>query len=533
MDENKEIEVVEEVEQRRKFRFSFNSRKWKRGGFAFAISAMFIAAVILINLIVNTLLARFDVRVDLSVQGLYSIDPTTTDYLNDLGNSDKIDIYFCATEEEFSMRPQYFQATEIARIFAEVNPNIKVSFVNLLSNPLFAAEFDGNLRASDVVIRSENTGRYRVITAEEYILYEYFFQGRKLSLAEAEQLVMMYGYDAYDMIEETVSAGAERAFLSAILSVTDDAPVRVAYVDGYGLNLEDMSNINTHILLSMLNILEANSYLVEGIDLFLTHEIDPDIDFLILFAPTHDLSETALEQIDNWMDNNTFYGKTLLYFAPNRDFNPTPNLDAYLAEWWGVSVGEYVIAQQDSRFASPSSMGLEQYIAAVGEFAEGVTEDFVGRYMRPILTLFEQRETVSTFPLLMTYPGAFGIPFDTENEEAVGPSAFGVGAMSRRMRFEGLDPLYGQVLVFGSTEIFSPEYIESGLLSNGRFFLNIFNEISGKGQHSVQIIPQSFLAPTFEITERQANAISLFFVILIPLALIVTGLVVFFRRRYK
>ena len=530
-----ETDTENETEKPKK---SFNLRKLKRGGFSVIVTAIFIAAVVLINIIVNTLLIRFDVRFDLTRQKLFSIDESTANYLASL--DDTINIYFCAEEEEFTSRPFYFQVTEIAARFSEANKNINIHFVDRLSNPTFAANYGGNLADSDVIIESERTGRYRIIGTEEYIIREIFYQGRRISEQEANNISMWTQGTA--PIETTFYAGAERAFLSAIMSVSDLSPSRVGLAYGLGQGLNEHENtMALATLLGIMELLDANSYSVEAVDMFLTEEIDPEIDFLIIFAPTEDFSSASIEKINKWLENNMMYGKTLIYFPANRDIRATPNLDTYLAEWWGLQVENYLISQQNQNVASPGTRGMEQFILAVADFTTGVNENFLGANMRPVTLLFEQDGSTSTFPLLVTYQGAMALAFPdngveyTEDEvpDVIGPAVFCVAGMSRKRYIDRGEARNAHVIVFGAPEIFAPPYIESVQLTNARFLLNIFNELSGRDENTVHIRPPSYHPPTFDITARQAYTISLFFVIIIPLLIIAAGLVVFFRRRYR
>ncbi|MCL1823759.1 MAG: GldG family protein [Oscillospiraceae bacterium] len=504
------------------------SRKLKRGGFSVAVTVIFIAAVILANVIANTLMSRFDVRFDLTENKLYSIEKSTAEYL--AGIDDVVNIYFCSTEEAFPHRGNmsyvYSQVMEIADRFAEANRKFNVIYVDRLSNPMFSADYGGNLTDTDIIIESERTGRYKVIKENEYAVARYFIQGQQVTYADAYYADML-GMD----FQVNVSASAEVEFLSAIMTVTDLTPVKVAFTSGYGEGVaSDMDDIMLYV--GVVDILEKNGYLIEHIEMFTTEVIPPEIDFLIIFSPTSDYSVSDVNKVDAWLENNGNFGKTLLYFpAPRNDVRHTPNLDALMEEW-GIKTENGYIIQTDSRFTSADYQGHEQYIGAISEFSSGVNEKpFVGIFMRPFSLLFERRGNYTTTPLITGYEGTVFMPFnyDPENEEFEGwepvVEPLNAAVMSQKQT--------SRILAFGSLYLFAPSYLDADNFSNAQFLLNVFHELSGREKNTIFIIPPSFNPTRFEITASQANTIAIVFVIVLPLLIITTGLIVFFRRRYK
>ncbi|MCL2076929.1 MAG: GldG family protein [Oscillospiraceae bacterium] len=503
------------------------SRKLKRGGFSVAITLIFIAAVILVNVIVNTLLARFDVRLDLTEQGLYSIEKSTADYLAAIDSP--INFYFCASED--FLRTRIGQVVEIAERFVESNPNFTISFVDRLADPMFSVRFGGNLTDTDVVIESEKTGRYRVVGYSEYLVIEYFVGGQPVSESEA-MIYAQFGYPP----QTSISSSAEQAFLSAVMSVNDITPVVVAFAEGFG-----EGGGNGAAYAGMEDLLYKNSYIIETVNMMSGEDIDPEIDFLVIHTPMYDYTLNALDKIDVWLDNDGMYGKTLIYIPIiGYEIRPTPNLDSFLSEW-GIRVEQGYVSQRDNRYASAAD-SYEQLIRAV-DFTDGVEENpLLGAYMRPLSLLFETSTGFATSVLLTTFEGTIFIPFEffdeaLEDEERLGllsaPQVFDVGVMSQKQRYEGFEQLSSNIIVFGSPEIFNPFILETDRFSNARFLLNVFGDLSGREENTVMIMPKSFRMTGFEITARQANSIALVFVIILPMVIIAAGLAVFFKRRYK
>ncbi|MCL2637146.1 MAG: GldG family protein [Oscillospiraceae bacterium] len=494
-------------------------RKLKHGSYSVVITVVFVAIAILLNVVFNMLFGNFNLRFDLTERGLYSIEADTAEYLAAL--DDTINIYFCSTEERFTgLGIEFSQTHEIAKRFAEANRSFTVAFTDRLTNPAFAAKFGGNLTDTNIVIESEKTGRFRVLRESEYIIYEFFANGERIPESQAYEMYMMQWGQFVDV---DVSAGAEQAFLSAIMFVADLEPVRVAFTQGFG-----ESNYS-----AMYNILHNNGYVVEEINMLTAPELDPEIDFLVIFAPIYDYSADARARVSSWLDNEGMYGKNLLYF-PAPEMPETPSLDALTAEWGLVT--EYGhIRQSNPNFAFDAE-GYMQFLTITGdEFTdEGVLEaPLVGTFIRPVTPSFESVHSIVTSVLAETLPGTITV-FDPENY-TVNDAFVSAIAMSRKTRYEGLTEFSSRVIVFGSPTFFFAETLMTPQFSNAQFLLNIFNDISGRSDiaSQVRVIPKSFNATMFDITAGQANTIAIFFVIIIPLLIIAAGLVVFFRRRYK
>jgi hypothetical protein len=538
---NKDVNINEDAGHdalgtTKKKRNMFSSKKFRRGGFSVAVTVIFIAAVVLINVIINTLLSRFDVRLDLSERGLYSIEQSTADFLGNL--DDTIHFYFCSNEEAYRSLSDYFpQVIEIVNRFTESNRSFTITFIDRLSNPGFSSQYGGDLRDSDIVIVSENTGRFRVVTSSDYMVVDFVLQGQRLSQEEAMQLAQ-FGAP----VDIDISSGAEQAFLSAIMSVSDTSPVRVAFTAGFGEGVVTTTAGESILYAPMAALLEKNSYLIETVDLFSASVIDPEIDYLIIFTPTFDYSMQAIETIDAWLDNEGMHGKTLLYFPTARnDIRSTPNLDAFLAEW-GIRVEPGYVLQSNNNFASAGSDGLEQMVNHAGLFSEGVDTPLVGYFIRPLTALFERQASFMTNVFLQGFPGTMFFPFEAMNDELDGEelaALFGglevmdMGIMSTKLRYHNMDELTSRIIAFGSPYFFTHVYLEAEHFGNAHLLLNIFNVLSGRDENRVFIMPKSFTMTRFEITAAQANGISMVFVIILPLVIIALGLVVYFRRRYK
>lgn len=501
------------------------NKKFRYGGLSVLFTVIFVVAVILLNVIFNLLLSRFDFTADLSDNNMYSIDKSTSDYLATVDGN--IQIIVAADEETFTGNSTYFkQTSEIIKRFTESNPGISVSYIDLNANPQVYAEYGSTLAEGDVVVKSEKTGRYQIVTSSDYLNVKYYFNGDEVSYEEA-YTYYSYGYSSY--VSTDVSAAAETAFLSAIMNVTDENPVRVAFSTGYG------EGTNA----TLTNLLETNVYSTETLDLTMTKEIDADIDYLVLYAPLYDYSNDTLTLIDKWLDNGGKYGKNLMYI-PSSEAPETPNLDAMLKDW-GIEMGKGYLLQTDANYAYSGGSSY-QFVSPVEDtdYIGGIdtsTKSTFGDQLRPITLLFTEKGNYTTQAILTTFDGAVIKPFTSgdawKTSDATEIGAYNVLVESNKTVFIDNSPVYSRVFVFGSDVLLNETFLSAAQANNAEIAMSLFNTTSGKETTEITLTPKSFTMTSFEISGAAASTIAVVFAIAVPLVIIVAGIVVWVRRRRR
>lgn len=523
-----ESKAPPEKAKKKSFSNPFKNKKFKYGGLSVLFTVIFITVIVLVNVIYNTLLDRFDVELDLTENKLFSIEESTGNYLKSI--NDKVTITIANEEAAFTSGGQvYQQANAIAKRFTDSNPNFNVRYVDLLTNPAFSGQYGGDINQVSIIIESENTGRYKVLASTDYCNVTYYTEdGTKLSEDEAYYYQMLGIQVLYD-----ISASAEQAFLSAIMSVCDINPIRVAFASGYS---EGLSSGSTTLSYSAFEeLLDKNAYVTETIDLLITDTIDPDIDFIVIFAPNSDYNVETLTMLDIWLDNNGDFNKTVIYVASIANVD-TPNLDGFLADW-GMLVEKGGIYQTDANYASSQSAVLQYMQLQESDYTAGITNgSFIGTYLRPVTALFSESGNLATTPILSSYDGAVVMPFTDEDMEwspdTVEKSVLHGVMESRKLAYKGTEAHISRVIAFGGPYIFDSSYLSASQLSNAELYMNIFNTISGK-EEGITLRSKSFSMTTFNITAQTSNTIAIIFAVALPLLVAAAGIAVHVRRRYR
>ena len=509
---------------------SGKGKRLKHGALSVVFTVIFVTAIVLINVIFNMVLDRFDITADLTDKALYSIEDSTAAYL--AGLDDSVSITVTAEETAFENSYEYFkQVSEIAKRFAASNSKFTIEYRDLDENPTFYAKYGATLSAGSIIVESAKTGRFVIVTDKDYLSPKYYFADPYTGSTEEITYEYYYyyaqlGYSAY--VSAEYYAAAERSLLSAVMNVTNENPVRVAFLTGYGANDNNSA---------FGDLLESNAFTVEALEIETVERIDPDIDFVVVSAPLYDYSNDDINKLDVWLDNGGMYGKNLLY-VPAAQVDVLPNLNSYLKEW-GLSLESGYVYQTNTDYGYIASPTYQQLALEDGDYSSGVdvtTKATQADRMKPITILFKENSIYVTAPIVSTYNGAVIAPFDMADwdpSQADGTDSYVVAAESNKTRFEGLDPYRSRLFVISGEYFLDEAFLSAPSINNADILLSIFNTASGKDDVEVSVTPKTFGTATFEITGSQARTITVIFAVVIPLLVVIAGAVVIIRRKRR
>ena len=250
----------------------FRSNKFKRGGMATLMTVVFVAIVIVLNVVVSALAERFpSMDIDMTAQGLNTLSDQAIEIAQSI--DEDTTIYLIGSEDAYennqiysSYGLEYSQVASLARRLAEANSHIKVEFVDPDTNPTFISEYaDEDLSTGKVMVQTER--RHRVLTVTD--------------LFTIEQDQTTGGYNTYSMVDSALAGALE-------LVNMEDVPVfTIATGHGEMLTSDNMA--------SFISMLEDQNFEVQEIDL-LTESIPEGTQVLMLPTPTTDDSERSEER---------------------------------------------------------------------------------------------------------------------------------------------------------------------------------------------------------------------------------------------
>ena len=476
----------------------WKSRAFRQGSAAGAITVLFLAVLVALNLFVGVLAERNHWRLDLTAERAFVLTDETRAFLAELET--ELTIYILTPETNLTASGEYFvQANEVIRQYAAVSPHITVRYVDLTREPAFAAQFPQfQLNAQTILLVTEN----RVETLSVFDLFN----------IETD----IFG-------SQIASSRAEQTLTGMILFLTMDRQVTVSVAGGFGES--DSSGL--------ISLLETNRYRVISQNL-LVEEIDPAATLLIINAPTRDYPEDVIARIEAFLTGGR--DVSVLYFAAVHQ-PQLPNFEAFLADW-GIVVHPGIVYQTDQNMTWGGP-----YLSAV-HYTEEVfarhTLDFfsIMPNARPLDFFFHERgtRTVSA-PMIfgettVIQPLEAGANWSPQESPFAGP--FAALAISQD---EAIAEDYEQssrvstLAVFASRDFVDENMLLNPHVGNAQYILGLLEALTDH-MGGVAIAPTVIGAAPLPITDFQTIVFGVLFVIALPLAVVFAGGVVFLRRRH-
>lgn len=482
-----------------------NNRRFRMGSFATVLTVIFIAALIILNMIVSAVSNRYPVQIDLTTDKIYGLSDETIEYLK--GLEKEVDIYVLATEDGFSSASDYFlQAKETIKKFPQYTSKVDLSFVDMAKDPSFESKYASyNIGTRDIIVEC----------------------GSKIQIVKTSDLFTLQ-YDSSTGYSYIQGSRTDEAITSAIMNVTSDYTPKVTLLTAH----------SSFDATSFVSLLEQNSFEVITQDLLL-EDIDPEAEVAILFAPSQDLDEDQLKKLDAFLDNDGQKGRSLLYFA-SASQPAMPAMEAFLSEW-GIVMEDATVYETDySRIYNYSPLH-----SIVDFVNEEILEDPSGYMLMPTArvmdTSFTERDGKTVEVLQKFGPEALAIPNDAgedyniEDAEAYAWPALVLSTLEKsagKVNESGVAVLKSQVIVSASAASCESGLLSSNTFVNGKYYLNLINSVVGRDV-SYSVTDKVLDTNTLVMTNTQILGIAAVFVIVIPAALLVWGIVVFMRRRHK
>jgi hypothetical protein len=521
MNDDKKIPSQAETPKPRK---KFNTKKLKYGGLSVLVTVIVVAVVVLINVAVDVLSDRTSLDIDLTSEQLYGITNQTEDYLKKI--TQPIEILVTAKESELSDSTSpyanyYKQAYEVMRKYTQANPLIKHRFVDVNLNPQeltrFATVYQGTIPAGSVVVSlldsAGNPTRVRVLSIQ------------------ADLFNMDIDYTTYQQYIK--SSKVEQVLTTAVMYITDVDP-KHAYVM-YTESAEAASSLNIQTMLHN-NGYEADTWNPSE------EALPEDCDLLVVNNPLNDFDDATINILYNYLENNGNYGKNLVYLMNNAQ-RATPNINNFLKEW-GLSPkqGSFVGELNTQNILSANSTLYFKMNIEENDYTHGISnpELPIATYAPvPIDLLFETQDNVTVVPLIHTdetaylYTEEFAAAYAEDPNTPPIQGEYYIAALANKFTFnDDHQMILSNIFVIGSSEMMDASFTNLTYYSNAEYFISTVNTMTGKNA-GIVVAPKVDDTGGFEVTAANFNTMVIVFMILIPLAVLLTGAVVLLRRRHK
>lgn len=470
------------------FRASFSSRKFKGGAYATLLSVIVVAVVLLVNLIVG----KLDLKIDVTTQEQYTISDQTKELMK--GLQDDITIYYLVQpggEQELF--------TKLVDKYEGLSSHIKVEYKDPVQYPKFASKYTSETIAQNsIIVVNDATERAK------YIDYN-------------DMLVTEINYQTYQT--QVTGTDVEGQITSAIQYVTnEDLPV-VYEVTGHG---------ETAVGSSLSSALAKENVTLSSINTLTEETIPEDCDILLINGPTQDFMEEEVTMIKEYLANG---GNAIIFTGYGSD--KLTNF-ASLLSYYNVGITSGLVVEG----STSNFMGQYPSMLVPNVESHAITSAFRGqKYVvasnsAGLQILDGGRTTVTAAPLLKTSDSAYSktgeelATVSKEDGDIDGPFYVGLYVTEE---YNGVET---KLAVFGTPNLIADSMISTDTLGNADLFLNTINNITEQ-ENTLSIRTVSLAMDTITMTASQVNLWSAIDVVIIPAIIIIIGIVVTVRRRKK
>lgn len=525
------------------------AKKLKHGTMATVLTCVFLALLVLLNVVTTVLFERYPINIDLTKDKIYSMTEESEEYVKNVDKDVLVSIF--ADEDTFIGYSEYTkQAVELLKNYCKMNHHISYRFVDIDSNPDVIKSYSDTIKDFDIIFetssevdgetvkRTRKLGVVDLVNFKDEVVSGLSQQGISIDIAREQaggdlNLLTIYGYINY--IE---SSNAEQAFTSALMTVTDPNPVYVTFLTGRSEVSDLMSHTSPFSYFKTL--LVANGYNVNEIDIT-KDEIPTETDIAVIPAPTVDYLPEEVQKVSDFLNNGNELGKQLIYVASYSQ-DKTPNLDEFLEEY-GLSVGEGVICETygDNYVNYP-------YCTLATDLSTDFNQDILNKdlvvssmYTRPVNTLFDEQGMVSTQQYVKSTSNAYTATLKYNEQYQMVPAEtltkgqqcfFAIGSKAKFANDGSGETSYSNVLCFGSEYLLQSNILSAQQYGNSEYFFSIIAGISHKSD-GIFIQPKTIKGSAFDIDQSKKTVLMWTFCVIIPVVVLGVGLFVWLRRKNK
>ncbi len=471
-----------------KRRYNISGGGLKVGAYSVTGILLAIAAVVAVNLGLNYVPEQYS-SFDLTENRLYALTDETKAFLS--GLSEDITIYVLA--EEGAGDADFSKTLER---MADQSAHIKIKYVSPAKNPNFYQNYtDVQPSSGSLIVEGER--RSTVVDYGDIYTYEMDYS------------TYSYQTTGYDGEGQTVSALA--------YVTTEDMPVFYA-IGGHGeLELEE----------KFVNTITKENASCETLMLYSVDEIPEDAQGVILNAPTSDYSKEDAEKVIAFLQK----GGNALIVSTMVEGEMT-NFKSIL-DFYGITEVDGTIVEQDRNYYYQNPYYLFPEIASA-EVTAPLADGLVFAPFSKGLSYDEEADDIHYTPLLTTSGSAFSKTDITDSSDySKGANDIdGPFTVSLEVEKSTEDGSVSHAYVVGGESLFTSLADDMAPGNNVKLFSSMISMLADH-ESSVAVPVKSLSMPNLVFSAQTAYIAAVLCVIVIPLAILAAGLVVWLRRRRR
>ncbi len=511
-----------------------NINALKKGGYLTAVIVAVLVIAVFLNIGTSLLEQRGYLKFDLTTAKSNTLSDDNKEFLKKIDK--EVQITVLCTESEYvstlgeyleyymniTTEEDYFaQTVKLLNQYEEVNSKINVDFVDFSGTQAKAIqEKYPNAFIGDIYVEvGDEDGK-----ATKLVSYDKIYP-----VSDPSGYASM-GYSSYSIDGNDLETGLSSA-INALVNGEDE-------IMGI-INAHTTSDAISYFEEYYTSQLEYNGFSTVQVEGAVLKEIPKEVSVLAIVAPSADYLDSEIELIAEWLENDGKKGHSLI-FCPGDSISNMPNLTQFLEEW-GISYGAGYLYQTDSNqyYSDPTIVYSYVHDSDVANAINGTAGGtIITSYNLPIEVTFETYGTKTTNIISSTSDAATVCPSDAAEDWKPGAATKEksyptIVVTSDSTTVDG-KVLSSHVAVFSAFNIIAD--VGSDSFINLDISMNIARYISGMENTTQKLfVTRTLESESFagEVSEAGANAITIIFLIVLPLALVAVGIVVWVRRRKR
>ena len=481
----------EQIKKESKEKMPLNKKYLRNGSYSTLLIVIFVAIVVVINMIVGKLPSKYT-QIDISDQQLYSIGDETKKVLNNLDKD--VTIYQIAqsgSEDE--------TISNLLQKYADESKHVKVELKDPVVSPKFVSEYTSDQVSSNSLIVACGD-RNKVVNYND--MYE-----------------STMDYNTYSY--QTTGFDGEGQITSAIAYVTTENLPVLYTLEGHGEKeldstiKEDIEKANMEI--KTLNLISEGS-------------VPDDAACLLIDSPSSDISEDEKTALLDYLENG---GKAMVF---SDYIESTLTNFAAVLENYGVKAADGIVFEGDNQHYG---MQMPYYLLPTVNSTDASSETassgyyIIMPYAQGIQKLDDVRDTVTVEDILTTSDSAYSKTnlqsetLEKEDGDVEGPFALGVS-----IKEDVGDGKKTQIIYYSSSYIMDSQMNQLVSGGNEKLVTESLNSMVSTEETTTVSIPSKSLEVSYlTIPDYDASFWKICTIGLIPGIFLVAGFVIWFKRR--
>lgn len=470
----------------------FTRKSFRLGGYSVLATAIVIAIVIAVNLLVGAIPSVYT-KLDTTNQELFTITEQTKKIVSGL-EADVTVYWIVQNGAENSL------VSELLDRYASLSGHLKVVKRDPVVHPNFAGQYTSQaVYNNSLVVESGERSQY--ISFEDIVVTDYS--------------------DYYYTGNYTQEFAGESALTSAIDYVTSDSLPTVYLLSGHG---EAVLNETVQ------SAIEKENFVLQELSLLTVESVPEDADCVMVISPQTDLSDREAEMLLAYLQG----GGSLLMLTDYVE-SGLPTLMGIM-EQYGVTAVDGIVVEGDSYYYlwgypyyllpeltthAITTPLMEGGYSAIMPVAQGLTVDS------------SPRDTLSITQLLTTSSTAYAklsgygmTTHEKEEGDIDGPFALGVAIE------EAVEEGTTQIAWFTSSQMLDDGINQLVSGANHNLFINALDWMCER-ENSISIRTKSLSSETLIVPDAAASRWSIVMIGVIPAVILCVGLVVMVTRRRR